>query len=213
MALRGNLCRFVGVGLIAGVASLLGACGVSEKDYNAMKSENEDLRQRVAASDGQLREKDAQVVGLQEQLKQQQAVTIKPQNDNWEPGTNKKSKNGNSGGGDVVIEVAGDVLFGPGQATLKADAKKELDGIARTLKSKYSGHNYKVIGYTDTDKPSKGKYKSNEALSEARAAAVAEYLMSKGVSSGAISSVGMGAAKPKATKKDSRRVEIVVVGT
>lgn len=213
MALRGKLVRVVGVGLIGCVASLLGACGVSEKDYNAMKAENEDLRGRVATADGQLREKDGQIATLQDQVRQQ-AAAPKQQAD-WQPPARTTGGKGGNGGGrssDVVIEVAGDVLFASGQATLKTEAKKELDGIVRTLNSKYSGHHVRIEGYTDSDQPKKGKYKTNEALSEARADAVRDYLVQKGISSNMISAVGMGSSKPKATKKDSRRVEIVVVG-
>jgi outer membrane protein OmpA-like peptidoglycan-associated protein len=120
---------------------------------------------------------------------------------------------GKRGHGSETIVVAGDVLFDPGQATIKAAAKKELDKIASTLNSKHNGQDIRVEGYTDT-KPlnkSKKQWGTNEALSEARADAVRKYLVSKGVSSSHITAVGMGAAKPKATDKDSRRVEIVVV--
>jgi outer membrane protein OmpA-like peptidoglycan-associated protein len=113
---------------------------------------------------------------------------------------------------DVVITVAGDVLFASGQTTLKPDAKKELDKIARDLQGKYSGHRIRVEGYTDSDPIKKSKFPSNEALSQARAESVEKYLISKGVSSDRISAQGMGSAKPKATKAASRRVEIVVVG-
>jgi len=211
MALRGNLLRqgflkIVGVGL---VTTVLGACGVNEKDYNAMKSENEDLRQRVAASEGQLREKDGQLAAMQA------AQVATPKQPAWEPndgGSRSRPTNIKAGRDGAVLEVAGDVLFASGQATLKPDSKKELDKVVRTLNSQWSGHRVRVEGYTDTDKPSKGKYKSNEALSEARADAVRDYLVQKGISSNMITAVGMGSSKSRATKKDSRRVEIVVVG-
>lgn len=112
---------------------------------------------------------------------------------------------------DVVITVAGDVLFASGQTTLKPEAKKELDDIARRLNTQYAGHRIRIEGYTDSDPIRKSKFPSNEALSEARAQAVESYLISKGVPSNRISSVGMGSAKPKATKAASRRVEIVVM--
>lgn len=127
------------------------------------------------------------------------------------------SDTGGKGGGrpapqrDVVIEVAGDVLFASGQVTLNASGKKELDKVASTIKNKYSGHDIRVEGYTDTDPIKKSKYPSNEALSMARAEAVERYLVSKGVNN-SISAVGKGAAKPKSTKAASRRVEIVILG-
>lgn len=212
MALRGTVLRMVGVGVIAGVASLLGACGVSEKDYNALKAENEDLRQRVATSEGQLREKDGTIAQLQEQKTKPQTVW-EPAGDGGQARSSGKGKGGGGGGErDVVIEVAGDVLFASGQATLKPDAKKELDKVVRTLNSKYSGHYIRVDGYTDTDQPKKGKYKTNEALSEARAEAVRDYLVQKGISSNMITARGMGASSSKPSKKDNRRVDIVVLG-
>lgn len=113
---------------------------------------------------------------------------------------------------DVVITVAGDVLFASGQTTLKPEAKKELDKIARDLESRYSGHRIRVEGYTDSDPIRKSKFASNEALSQARADSVRSYLVSKGVSSSRISAMGMGSAKPKSTKAASRRVEIVIMG-
>lgn len=209
MALRGLTMRVLGIGLAAGLASLLGACGVSEKDYNALKAENEDLRGRTATLEGQLRDKDAQVAAAEQRA---QAAQARPQDSGWEPANTKNGPKSRSDKGDVVIEVAGDVLFASGQATLKADAKKELDKVVKTLNTKYSGHNIRVDGYTDTDKPSKGKFKSNEALSEARAGAVRDYLVQKGISSNMITARGMGASSSKPTKKDNRRVDIVVLG-
>ncbi len=123
---------------------------------------------------------------------------------------------GNPGGSTrsqpVVLEVAGDVAFNAGQATLTSAGKKELDKISATLKSRYSGNSIRVEGYTDSDPIRKSKWASNEALSLARAQAVAQYLTSKGISSNRVDSVGMGAANPKSSKAASRRVEIHVLG-
>ncbi len=110
-----------------------------------------------------------------------------------------------------TIVIAGDVLFDPGQATIKSTARKELDSVASNLKSRHSGQEIRVEGYTDSDPIKKSKWGSNEALSEARAESVRKYLITKGISSSRVSAVGMGAAKPKSNKKESRRVEIVVV--
>lgn len=130
--------------------------------------------------------------------------------------SNIPSGSGNPGGftrsAPVVLEVAGDVAFNAGQATLTSAGKKELDKISATLKSKYSGNSIRVEGYTDSDPIRKSKWASNEALSLARAQAVAQYLTSKGISSNRVDSVGMGSANPKSSKAASRRVEIHVLG-
>jgi len=79
-----------------------------------------------------------------------------------------------------VITVAGDVLFASGQTSLKPDAKKELDKVASRLKSEFPGHSVRVEGYTDSDPIHKSPYKTNEALSLARAEAVEKYLVEQG---------------------------------
>jgi flagellar motor protein MotB len=114
-------------------------------------------------------------------------------------------------GSDLVVSVAGDVLFDSGSATLKGSAKKTLDKIAGTLKSKYGGSTIRVEGYTDSDPVKKSGWKTNERLSGERAMAVEDYLSSKGVSKSKIYFAGFGADRPKSTKKDSRRVEIVIL--
>jgi len=72
----------------------------------------------------------------------------------------------------------------------------------------------RIEGYTDTDKlvKTKAKWHTNENLSAARALAVEGYLVSKGVDNDKAYSAAFGPSKPRATKKDSRRVEIVILG-
>ncbi|MEN0021518.1 MAG: OmpA family protein [Planctomycetota bacterium] len=81
--------------------------------------------------------------------------------------------------GDVVITVAGDVLFDSGKASLRDESKRTLDGIARTLLRRYPGATYRVEGYTDTDPIRKSGWKSNEHLSAERAIAVEKYLVGR----------------------------------
>ncbi len=111
------------------------------------------------------------------------------------------------------MSVAGDVLFDSGKATLKSSAKKTLDKVASTIKSSYGGHQVRVEGYTDSDPlvKTKGTWKTNERLSGERAMAVEEYLCSRGLSKDQIYYAGFGSARPKSSKKDSRRVEIVIL--
>jgi flagellar motor protein MotB len=183
--------------------AFLGGCGVNEKDFNAMKQENEDLRTKLASLETDARAREAQ---------RAEEMAAQPAN----PGTTTIRTGGRAprqANQDVVLEIAGDVLFDPGQATVKSTAKKELDRIVSQLNSKYSSNDIRVEGHTDSDPPKKmkAKFPTNEALSEARAQAVRDYLVSKGVSSRRVSTVGFGDSRPKATKKDSRRVDIVVL--
>lgn len=113
--------------------------------------------------------------------------------------------------GDVVITVAGDVLFDSGKATLRSNARRTLDDIARTLIRRYPGATYRVEGYTDTDPIRKSGWKSNEHLSAERAIAVEKYLVGRGIENERIYAAAFGPARSKASKKESRRVEIIVL--
>src|SRR5690606_7017515 len=112
---------------------------------------------------------------------------------------------------EVVVSVAGDVLFDSGKATLKPAAKQKLDQVARIIRTQYPGQIIRVEGYTDSDPIRKSGWKTNERLSGERAMAVEEYLVSKGLSRDQIYYAGFGSSKPRASKKDSRRVEIVIL--
>ena len=115
--------------------------------------------------------------------------------------------------GTVTVRVPGDVLFDPGQAIVRTGAKSTLDKVAAALKKEYPGKQIRVEGHTDADPIRVSKWKSNQELSEARAAAVKTYLAQKGVDGSHLTTQGFGADKPKSKtdKALNRRVEIVVV--
>ncbi len=201
-----SLVKVMGV-CVLGLGVVLGGCNNKLKDENAaLMSQN----QALIAENNQMKANESAMQGQIATLQQQSAAKpadYTPPSD----GGNARSRDAGNDAPEVFV-VAGDVLFDSGSATLKSSAKKELASIANRIKSRHSGQRVRVEGYTDSDPIRKSKWKTNDALSEARAESVRAYLVSQGVSSGRISAVGMGAAKPKATKKDSRRVEIVVVG-
>lgn len=190
--------------VLVGLALFAGGCN------NAVKDENAALLQENAA----LRERVTQMETNQAALQQQMAARQQPAfNDaGWD-------QPARSGGGtrapqtrETVIPIAGDILFDAGQATLKSTAKKDLDKVVAQIRQ-HSGATVRIEGHTDTDPIRKSNWPSNEALSKARADAVRDYLVSKGVSRGSITTVGMGAAQPKGSKAASRRVEVVIVDT
>jgi outer membrane protein OmpA-like peptidoglycan-associated protein len=114
--------------------------------------------------------------------------------------------------GTTTVTLPGDVFFDPGQITIKDTAKKSLDKVVAALKKEYAGKQVRIEGYTDSDPIVHSKWKSNQELSEKRAGAVRDYLVSKGVSAKRVSIVGMGDAKPrsKTIKSQNRRVEVVL---
>lgn len=113
---------------------------------------------------------------------------------------------------DAKVELdsyAKTIYFNSGKDTFKPGTTENLDAIADIMK-KYPGSSFNVDGHTDSD----GANASNLDLSKRRAAAVAAYLVGKGVESERISSEGYGEEKPVATNKTAagkalnRRVEI-----
>ena len=114
---------------------------------------------------------------------------------------------------ELTVTLQSDILFAPGSADIRPEAKPSLDKVAAAVKKDYAGKKIRVQGHTDKDPivRSTDKWIDNMDLSQNRAGAVARYLMLKGVDMKSIVTVGFGDTKPKTTKAQSRRVEIVVV--
>lgn len=201
--------------LLLGAASMLGGCNRSSKQQAALaQQEASELREKNAALEAQLGERNNRIADLEGRIS---AVTANPPRQEWEPRTGGTNTGGGSttrgsftrdGSGNSRATISGDVLFDSGQVMIKSAAKKQLDKIASEIRNSYSGADIRIEGYTDSDPIRKSKWGSNEALSQARAEAVRDYLSSKGVNATA---EGMGSSKPKSTKAASRRVEIVVL--
>lgn len=111
----------------------------------------------------------------------------------------------------VVITISGEVLFASGKYTLLPIAQSKLDDVAKALKDQ----GYKAIlveGHTD----SRGSAKKNETLSFQRADSVRAHLISRGIDSGKIKSIGIGSSRPIAPnstaegRANNRRVELIV---
>lgn len=200
--------------VLAGSALLVGGCNDSLKTENQRLTEEK--TQLTATSQQQADEIKAlrtQMSDLSRQVAEANAKSAAAAN----PPANPASDSGRPARptGDttqVVLEVAGDVLFASGSTAIKPEGKKELDGIAAALKGRYAGRSVRIEGYTDSDPIRKSSFSTNEALGKARADEVEKYLISRGVPPERMTTVGMGAAKPRATKAASRRVEIVVLG-
>lgn len=105
--------------------------------------------------------------------------------------------------------AARNVFFATGSAKLLAKSFPALNGVTQILKDNPT-YIIDVEGHTD----STGGYEMNKALSEKRAASVAEYLKKSGVDESRIASKGFGPDMPKAPNKTAagraknRRVEM-----
>ncbi|HET6249595.1 MAG TPA: OmpA family protein [Tepidisphaeraceae bacterium] len=119
----------------------------------------------------------------------------------------------NAAAGTTTVNLPSDIFFSSGQAMLLPDAKKSLAKVASVLKKEYGSKQIKIEGYTDSDPIKKSHWKSNEELSQKRAEAVRDFLVSKGVSAKLVSTEGLGPKNPKSKtdKAKNRRVELVVL--
>ena len=119
---------------------------------------------------------------------------------------------------EIRIELAADVLFDFDKAEIRPDAAATLAEAAELIRQKSRGP-VRVEGHTD----GKGGDTYNQKLSERRAAAVAQWLTSKGdLKSTQFQAVGFGARQPVAPnqkpdgsddpegRQKNRRVALVI---
>ncbi|WP_332019815.1 OmpA family protein [Kaistella sp.] len=103
------------------------------------------------------------------------------------------------------------VNFGFDSSDLTSAAKANLDKLAQVLKNNMDT-NINIYGHTD----SKGTDAYNLSLSERRAAAVKNYLVSQGVSASRMFTMGVGEREPIASndtdagRAENRRVEFAI---
>jgi len=193
------------------VAAGLGGCNNALRDENAalmmeaqeLRAERDQLRAELGTVESQRAALESEVQSLRQALASRGVGA--------DSGFSGDGVTVSTRGREIVVGVAGDVLFDSGKVTIKPSAKATLDGIAATIKQRYPDKMIRVEGYTDTDPIRKSGWKTNERLSAERALAVEEYLVSRGLDPDRIYAAAFGASNPKATKRDSRRVEIVIV--
>jgi outer membrane protein OmpA-like peptidoglycan-associated protein len=116
-------------------------------------------------------------------------------------------------GGSIVIRIPATFTFDEGSAALKPTTDATLLEISRTVKTRNRTF-VDVLAHTDTT----GTPQGNLALSERRAAAVAGYLATHGVSKARIASRGLGESAPlyrfetsDEQRAANRRIEIRLV--
>ncbi|MBU2552442.1 MAG: OmpA family protein [Proteobacteria bacterium] len=119
-----------------------------------------------------------------------------------------------SGPRGIRIRIKGALLFDPGQAELKPEAKPFFDSLVEVL-GKF-GYSLLVEGHTDSSPISTAQFPSNWELSSYRASAVLRYLISRGVDPLRLTSIGLADNYPLADNSSeegrakNRRVEFVL---
>lgn len=111
--------------------------------------------------------------------------------------------------GAITLVMPGNITFPTGQYSVMSSFYPTLDAVADVLKE-YNKTTITVSGHTDNV----GRDDANNTLSQNRANAVSQYLISRGVAGGRLNAVGYGKSQPIADnstengRAQNRRVEI-----
>ncbi len=114
-------------------------------------------------------------------------------------------------GDDIVLSMPSDVTFGVDRSDIQSRFYPVLDDVAESL-TRYPQTLIDVAGHADSTGPDD----YNQALSERRAASVADYLISRGVMRDRLYVVGYGESRPIASnatqegRAENRRVEVTL---
>jgi outer membrane protein OmpA-like peptidoglycan-associated protein len=162
----------------------------------AAKTEAEAARAAAQQSERQREQAEAEKTELRERLRQQLNTILET----------RETQRG------LIVNIS-DVLFDFNKYTLKPGAREKLAKVSGILLA-YPGLKIQVEGHTD----SIGSDEYNMTLSQERADAVRNYMVSEGVAGDTVTAVGLGKADPVADnstpagRQQNRRVEMVVSG-
>ena len=115
--------------------------------------------------------------------------------------------------GEINVQLTNDILFDFNSASLRPESRSTLRDLAANFQ-RYPDEAISVEGHTDDV----GDNAYNQRLSEQRAAAVRDYLVTQGVGSNNVTARGFGKSQPVASNDNAtgrqmnRRVELVVSG-
>lgn len=116
--------------------------------------------------------------------------------------------------GQMVVTMSSDVLFSPGQASLRSEAKDAIEELAVTIAS-FPQRKFQVVGHSDSTPISTSRFPSNWELSSQRAIEVVKVMVEAGVPPEMLSAAGSSAFDPVAdndtseSKALNRRVELI----
>jgi outer membrane protein OmpA-like peptidoglycan-associated protein len=111
----------------------------------------------------------------------------------------------------IAVTFASGLLFDFDSDVIRADAAQNLRNLAASLE-KYPNTDLLIVGHTDAV----GTSDYNQALSQRRAAAAANFLAAQGVATARLRAVGRGETEPiasndtEAGRQSNRRVEIAI---
>ena len=177
------------------------AAGQTERDQIMLSARTREVQNAKAATNAALDQRDR--AAQDATMAQQETARLQAEVDQLKATPTPRG----------LVLTLGDVLFDTGRAELNPGAGRKLDQLAQFL-NEHKDRLVQIDGFTD----SVGTDSYNEDLSRRRADAVKSALLSRGVDSARIGTVGYGKAYPVANNNDSggrqlnRRVEVVIGG-
>lgn len=220
-------------------ASKDGEVGALRQEKGALEKDNAQLQQKIAACEQQksaaqqqneaMQQEQAAAQRQREALEQQRAALLaagREQQRQYDALVRSLSNEVQEGQLQVrqyqhmlSVELAEQIFFDSGRATLKPGGKVVLRKVGEALKS-YEDKVVRVVGYTDNvpiAKVLQGKFETNWELSVARATTVVRFLQEVGVPPQRMVASGKGEYDPVAGndtpqgRQKNRRIEILLI--
>jgi chemotaxis protein MotB len=197
--------------IIAALGSMASGC-VSTGKYEKMEmSKNQEitaLQERVGTLEKQ---NESLITNSQETQKQYDAL-VQSLSKEVEKGQLQVKQYRNM----LSVDLAEQIFFDSGSATLKAGGKNVLKTVGEALKG-YENKIIRVVGHTDNVPVLKSPFPSNWELSVARATTVVRFLQEVGVAPERMIAAGRGEYNPVAPndtpegRQKNRRIEIMLM--
>jgi chemotaxis protein MotB len=189
-----------------------------EKDNAGLKQQISSLDQHYTSAQQQVRslqQENASLVEASQRQQEQYQALVKDLSSEVEKGELQVKQYKNM----LSVELAEQIFFDSGRATLKAGGKQVLKKVGEALKG-YENKIIRVVGHTDNKPVAKslqGTYPSNWELSVARATNVVRYLQEVGVPPERMVASGRAEYDPVAPndtpegRQKNRRIEIMLI--
>jgi len=189
-----------------------------EKDNAGLKQQISSLDQHYTSAQQQVRslqQENASLVEASQRQQEQYQALVKDLSSEVEKGELQVKQYKNM----LSVELAEQIFFDSGRATLKAGGKQVLKKVGEVLKG-YENKIIRVVGHTDNKPVAKslqGTYPSNWELSVARATNVVRYLQEVGVPPERMVASGRAEYDPVAPndtpegRQKNRRIEIMLI--
>lgn len=182
-----------------------------EQDNSALKQQNTAKEQQV----GSLEQQKAALLEASQQRQRRYDALVQSLSKEVEKGQLQVRQYQNM----LAVDLAEQIFFDSGKASLKAGGKGVLQKVGEALK-KYDDKVIRVVGHTDNvpvAKPLQGKFPTNWELSVARATNVVRYLQEVGIPPDHMVATGRGEYDPVAPndtpegRQKNRRIEILLI--